>query len=99
MQGRKTKVILKQAMEDLLPKEILYRGKEGFSIPIKNWLKKELKPLMMDTLAPEKIEREGFFNPEYVDKLKKQHLAGFHNHSHRLWALMIFGRWYDIYMK
>lgn len=99
MKGRKTKVILKQAMEDLLPKEILYRGKEGFSIPIKNWLKKELKPLMMDTLAPGKIKREGFFNPEYVEKLKKQHLAGFHNHSHRLWALVIFGRWYDIYMQ
>jgi asparagine synthase (glutamine-hydrolysing) len=99
MQGKKTKVILKQAMEELLPKEILYRGKEGFSIPIKNWLKKELKPLMMDTLAPEKIKREGFFNSEYVDKLVNEHLKGAENHSHRLWALIIFGRWYDLYMS
>ncbi|MDZ7400007.1 MAG: asparagine synthase (glutamine-hydrolyzing) [candidate division KSB1 bacterium] len=99
MQGKKTKVILKQAMEDLLPHEILYRGKEGFSIPIKNWLKKELKPLMMDTLAPEKLKREGFFNPDYVQQLIKQHLNGAENHSHRLWALIIFGRWYDLYMS
>jgi asparagine synthase (glutamine-hydrolysing) len=99
MQGLKTKVILKQAMEELLPDEILYRGKEGFSIPIKNWLKKELKPLMMDTLAPEKLKREGFFNPVYVQKLIKQHLSGLQNHSHRLWALIIFGRWYDLYMS
>ncbi|MCU0643736.1 MAG: asparagine synthase (glutamine-hydrolyzing) [bacterium] len=99
MQGKKTKVILKQAMEELLPKEILYRGKEGFSIPIKNWLKKELKPLMMDTLAPEKIKREGFFNSEYIDKLVNEHLKGAENHSHRLWALIIFGRWYDLYMS
>ncbi|MDZ7377630.1 MAG: asparagine synthase C-terminal domain-containing protein, partial [candidate division KSB1 bacterium] len=99
MQGKKTKVILKQAMEDLLPHEILYRGKEGFSIPIKNWLKKELKPLMMDTLAPEKLKREGFFNPDYVQKLIKEHLNGAENHSHRLWALIIFGRWYDLYMS
>jgi asparagine synthase (glutamine-hydrolysing) len=99
MQGLKTKVILKQAMEELLPDEILYRGKEGFSIPIKNWLKKELKPLMTDTLAPEKLKREGFFNPDYVQKLIKQHLNGTENHSHRLWALIIFGRWYDLYMS
>ncbi|MDZ7357457.1 MAG: asparagine synthase (glutamine-hydrolyzing) [candidate division KSB1 bacterium] len=99
MQGKKTKVILKQAMEDLLPHEILYRGKEGFSIPIKNWLKKELKPLMMDTLASDKLKREGFFNPDYVQQLIKQHLNGAENHSHRLWALIIFGRWYDLYMS
>lgn len=99
MQGKNTKVILKQAMADLLPPEILYRGKEGFSIPIKNWLKKELKPLMLDTLAPDKLKREGFFNHEYVHKLIKQHLSGTENHSHRLWALIIFGRWYDLYMS
>ncbi len=99
LQGKKTKVILKQAMEDLLPAEILYRGKEGFSIPIKNWLKKELKPLMMDTLAPDKLKREGFFNSDYVQKLIKEHLNGTENHSHRLWALIIFGRWYDLYMS
>lgn len=98
LQGRKTKMILKQSMEELLPKEILYRGKEGFSIPIKNWLKNELKPMMMDTLSPEKIKREGFFNSNYVDTLINEHLSGKENHSHRLWALMIFGRWYDIYM-
>lgn len=99
LQGKKTKVILKQAMEDLLPHEILYRGKEGFSIPIKNWLKKELKPLMMDTLAPDKIKREGFFNSQYIEKLADEHLKGAENHSHRLWALIIFGRWYDLYMS
>ena len=99
LQGKKTKVILKQAMEDLLPHEILYRGKEGFSIPIKNWLKKELKPLMMDTLAPDKIKREGFFNSQYIEKLVDEHLKGAENHSHRLWALIIFGRWYDLYMS
>lgn len=99
LQGRKTKMILKQAMEDLLPRNILYRGKEGFSIPIKNWLKKDLKPLMMDTLAPDKIKREGFFDSEYIDKLVNEHLKGVENHSHRLWALIIFGRWYDLYMS
>ncbi len=99
LQNRKSKLILKQAMEELLPRDILYRGKEGFSIPIKNWLKEDLKPMMMDILSPEKIKREGFFNTDFVEKLKQEHLQGVENHSHRLWALMIFGKWYDHYMS
>ena len=99
LKGKNSKMILKQSMEELLPHEILYRGKEGFSIPIKNWIKEELKPMMMDTLSPEKIKREGFFNVDFVEKLKNEHLKGRENHSHRLWALMIFGKWYDIYMS
>jgi len=51
----------KKAMEDIVPHEILYRGKEGFSIPIKKiGLKKELKPMMMETLAPEKLNARDF---------------------------------------
>jgi asparagine synthase (glutamine-hydrolysing) len=99
LQGKKSKLILKQSMEELLPKEILYRGKEGFSIPIKNWIKEDLKPMMMDILSADKIKREGFFNVDFVEKLKREHLNGVENHSHRLWALMIFGKWHDIYMS
>ncbi len=96
---QKTKYILKKAMERFLPHEILYRGKEGFSIPIKNWLKTDLKPMMMEVLSPENIKAEGFFNPDYVEQLKREHLNNVQNHSHRLWALMMFGIWYDIYIR
>jgi len=98
LQGSTTKYLLKKTMGSLLPKEILNRGKEGFSIPIKNWLKFELHPLMQDVLAPDKIKREGFFDADYVERLKKEHLNGRENHSHRLWALMVFGVWQDIYL-
>lgn len=99
LKSNMTKYILKKSMEDILPHDILYRGKEGFSIPIKNWLKNELKPMLTDTLSTEKVKREGFFNPDYINRLIKEHLKGKENHSHRLWALMMFGMWYDIYMK
>jgi len=98
LRGKTTKYLLKKAMGDLLPQEILGRGKEGFSIPIKNWLKNDLRDLMMDTLSPEKIKREGFFQPEYVEKLKNEHLQNKENHSHRLWAMVMFGIWQDIYI-
>ena len=74
------------------------RGKAGFSIPIKNWLKKELKPLMMETLSESRIRESGLFKPEFVNRLINEHLSGAENHSHRLWALVMFNLWYSKYM-
>ena len=99
LKGYRTKHILKQAMSGILPPEILARGKEGFSIPIKNWLKKELNPMMMDVLSPQRIKQEGYFCSEYIERLKNEHVNGIENHSHRLWALMIFEIWQDKYLK
>lgn len=99
MSHQKTKYILKKSMEKILPREIIYRGKEGFSIPIKNWLKTDLKPMMLDVLSPEMIKSQGFFNPEYVGRLIDEHMKNTENHSHRLWALMMFGIWYDNYIR
>ena len=92
-----TKYILKETMRDLLPEKILTRDKQGFSIPIKNWIRNELKEMMLDILSPEKIRREGFFQVEYINRLVEEHLKGKENHSHRLWALMMFEWWYDLY--
>jgi asparagine synthase (glutamine-hydrolysing) len=99
MKGNDTKYILKKAMKNILPPEILTRGKEGFSIPIKNWLRTDLKSLMLDILHPDRIRQQGFFDPNYVQQLTDEHLAGKENHSHRLWALMVFGIWQDIYLN
>ncbi|MDZ7295438.1 MAG: asparagine synthase C-terminal domain-containing protein, partial [candidate division KSB1 bacterium] len=82
-----------------LPEKILTRGKEGFSIPIKNWLRAELRPMMLDLLSPERLRAQGYFEDRYVESLIKEHLAGKANHSHQLWALMVFQKWYDLYMR
>jgi len=99
LRGTKTKYILKEALQELLPYEILHRGKEGFSIPIKNWLKKELKPLMLDVLSEETLRRDQLFDPRYVHKLIDAHMKNKENHSHRLWALMVFHIWKQNYLK
>ena len=88
-----TKRILKQAMAGRLPHEVLNKPKQGFSIPLKNWLRDPLKPMMMDLLSPEKIQRRGYFNPECVSRWVSEHMNGTMNHSHRLWALMVFELW------
>ncbi len=95
LRGKETKYILKRAMRDILPEEILYRDKQGFSIPIKNWLRKELRPMLTDVLSPEHLKSQGIFSPTFVSQLVNEHLQGKENHSHRLWALMMFEMWFD----
>jgi asparagine synthase (glutamine-hydrolysing) len=89
----KTKILLKKIAAGYIPGECVYRRKEGFSIPIKNWLCNELRPVMEDLLAPKRLACEGIFNSNTVEKLKNEHLAGRENHSHVLWALMVFQAW------
>lgn len=98
LRGWQTKYLLKQSMATKLPRDILTRRKEGFSIPMKNWLRKELRPLMQDVLSAERLGREGLFNSPYVEQLKMEHLKGIANHSHQLWSLIIFEIWRDTYL-
>ena len=87
------KWILKRAMRDLLPDAILNRKKEGFSIPMKNWLRRELQPLMRELLSRERMQRRGLFDPEVVSRLVDDHVHGRENHAHTLFPLMVFERW------
>ncbi len=88
-----TKVLLKKVASRHVPPECIYRPKEGFSIPIKNWLTLQLRPLMEELLNTRRIRNEGIFQPATVERLKQEHLAGTANHSHILWALMIYQAW------
>jgi asparagine synthase (glutamine-hydrolysing) len=90
---RNTKVLLKRVAARHVPKECVYRPKEGFSIPIKNWLSGELKPLLTDLLDPGRLRRQGIFRVPTVERLKQEHTEGQANHSHILWALMVFQDW------
>jgi asparagine synthase (glutamine-hydrolysing) len=87
------KWILKRAMHGVLPERILTRRKEGFSIPMKNWLRRELYPLMRALLSPGAIAERGLFEPAEVTRLAEHHLAGRENHAHTLFPLMVFERW------
>ena len=89
----KTKVLLKRVAARHVPVECVYRPKEGFSIPIKNWLGSELRPLMEDLLDDKRLKVEGLFQPATVKRLKREHLKGHANHSHVLWSLIVFQAW------
>jgi len=88
-----TKVLLKKVAVKHVPRDCVYRPKEGFSIPIKNWLGSELRPLMEELLDKRAIQEQGLFQSSTIEKLKKEHLLGVANHSHVLWTAMVFQAW------
>lgn len=89
------KWVLKQALRGLVPPEVLTRRKEGFSIPMKQWLRHELAPLMESLLAPARIEKRGLIVSSEVSRMVAEHLSGRENHAHVLFSLMVFERWAD----
>ena len=98
LHGSTTKWIFKKTMERLLPQENISRPKEGFSIPIKHWLRRELKDLMLAYLNERRIKEEGYFQFDSIKALIDSHLAGRKNYSHQLWALLVFEVWKQNYL-
>lgn len=94
-----TKVLLKSIAARHVPAECVYRPKEGFSIPIKNWLCNEFRPLMEELLSDQAIREQGIFQVNTIKRLKQEHLAGTANHSHILWSLIVFQSWYKRWFK
>lgn len=99
VQGGETKSLLKKVAARHLPRQCVYRPKEGFSIPIKQWLASTLRPLMEDLLAESRIREQGIFQVERVNRLKKEHYSGVANHSHILWAMIMFQAWQQRWLE
>ncbi len=95
----KTKVLLKEIAARHIPSNCVYRQKEGFSIPIKNWLGTQFRPIMDDLLGEARIRNEGLFEVDAIERLKKEHLSGQVNHSHLLWCLIVFEAWRDKWLQ
>jgi asparagine synthase (glutamine-hydrolysing) len=95
VRGFEGKYILKKAVEEWLPRKIVYRQKRGFTVPIASWMRNELRPLVTETLEEDKLKRQGFFNPAFVRRLLQEHFAGRADHRKTLWTLLCFQLWYD----
>lgn len=98
LKGFTTKYLLKKSMESYLPRDIIYRRKKGFGIPIAAWFKGPLKESLTGLLNPRRLESQGLFQSGYIQKLIEEHLTGKIDHRKRLWTLFIFQNWYDRYM-
>jgi asparagine synthase (glutamine-hydrolysing) len=88
-----TKWILKKVAERYLPRENVYRPKEGFSAPLKQWIAGSYRPLMEELLDERQIAQQGLFSVDRIRRLKREHLGGQRNNAHLLWSLMLFQGW------
>ena len=92
-QGGEGKLVLRRAVGDLLPPEILRRPKRGFGIPVARWLRGELREMAEDVLFSSAARRRPFFEAGAVRALFDAHVSGRADHSARLWLLLMLELW------
>ena len=89
----RTKVLLKRALEGIVPAEILHRPKKGFGIPVAAWIRGPLRPLFEDLFSEAELRRHGLFEPRAARRLLEKHLRGEADLRKPLWTLAMFQLW------
>jgi asparagine synthase (glutamine-hydrolysing) len=93
-----TKHLYRRVLEQVLPREILHdRPKLGHSVPMKNWMREneQVKRMIREVLTDESFRRSGYFRSEFVERIWQEHEQKSHNHSHRLWSLVVLHLWLE----
>ncbi len=98
MRGAETKYIFKRAVEDLVPAEILDRPKQGFGVPLQQWINRQLRGRIRETLSEGRTRERGVIEPGYVHLLLDEHERGRRDHSTQLWALFMLELWQRTFM-
>lgn len=91
------KYLLKQVLYDLVPARYFDRPKWGFSIPLRHWLKNELRDWMEIYTGKEMVEGAGLVNYSVVNDLKKKYLNGQDHLFNRLWLIIVLHKWLSDY--
>lgn len=92
--GRVGKAIFKRAMEPYLPRDVIYRPKSGFGVPLRRWLRLELRPMVEDTLNEASLRKRGIFEPAAVRQLIDLNSDGRLDGSYTIFALMCIELWF-----
>ena len=96
--GLQGKYILKRAMEPFLPRDVVYRPKTGFGVPLRRWLHNELHEITSDILSEESIRRRGIFQPTAVRNLIHQDKAGRVDGSYLIFSIMCIELWCRLFI-
>lgn len=99
LRGFTTKYILKEALSGILPKETIYKKKHGFAVPIGNWFRGGLRPILNDVFSKEAVLDDGIFDYGYVSRLLDDHLSAKRDNGRKIWALFVFQMWYNKWIK
>ena len=80
-------------MRGRLPDAVIDRPKKGFGMPVAQWIKGELRPLVRDTFTRARIQQRGLFNPDFVQTMLDEHEQGQADHRKLIWTLLMFELW------
>jgi len=98
MKGLETKHIFKRAVRDLVPAEILNRPKQGFGVPIEQWINKQLRERVRETLTEARTTQRGYIEKHYVNLLLDEHERGRRDHGRELWSLFVLELWHRTFV-
>jgi len=93
-----TKYILREAMRDILPREVLRQPKAGFAAPVDYWLAHDLKEMVDDLLSPAQLRQRGLFRPEAVQRFVNEHRSGREDWSMQIWQFLTLELWMQTFL-
>ncbi|HSE32396.1 MAG TPA: asparagine synthase (glutamine-hydrolyzing) [Pyrinomonadaceae bacterium] len=94
LRGLKRKYILKRALENILPRDVVWRKKAGFGAPIRAWLRGPLLPMVNDLLSEESVRRRGLFRPKEVKRVVDDNFTGREDNNLQVFQLMGLELWH-----
>lgn len=95
IRGKVGKWLLRQVLQRYVPRAMVERPKQGFGVPIDEWLRGPLREWAEDLLSERVLKRGGFFSPSVVRDALREHLSGTKNRQHELWAVLMFQAWME----
>jgi asparagine synthase (glutamine-hydrolysing) len=99
MSGFRLKGLFKDSLIATLPANVLNKPKQGFMVPVGRWIKEDLRDYTQDLLSQESLKKISVLNYHSVRSILDEHFKGRRNHTHKIWALLIFKLWHDLYVR
>jgi asparagine synthase (glutamine-hydrolysing) len=96
--GLTTKYLLRKAMQGIVPSKVIRRRKAGFGAPIRKWLKSDLRTMIGQLLSESRLRMRGILEPAAVQTLLDENVAGIHDHTYPIWALLSLEVWMQTFV-